>query len=95
MNQQDSTGTQDRSFIGEILSFIGRVLLAVSIPLIAFYILYLGFIFLRDTKAPREVITLVAIIWGVGGVALLFWVFNNLVERLPDVWKTRLLEQLL
>lgn len=73
-----------------ILSFIGRVLLAISIPLIAFYVLYLGFLFLRDSDAPRGLIVLVAIVWGVGGVALLYWVFNNLVEKLPDQWTARL-----
>jgi alpha-glucoside transport system permease protein len=65
--------------------------LAVSIPLIAFYVLYQGFLFLRDSDAPRSIITLVAIVWGVGGVALLFWIFNNLVERLPGLWTERLL----
>jgi len=67
------------------------VLLAISIPLIAFYVLYLGFLFLRDSDAPRGIVGIVAIIWGVGGVALLYWVFNSLVERLPDAWRTRLL----
>jgi alpha-glucoside transport system permease protein len=33
---------------------------------------------------------LVAIIWGVGGVALLYWVFNGIVEQLADQWKQRL-----
>ncbi|HSB90144.1 MAG TPA: sugar ABC transporter permease [Anaerolineales bacterium] len=51
----------------------------------------MGFIFLRDSDAPRGIIALVAIVWGVGGVALLFWVFNGLVERLPDALRTRLL----
>jgi alpha-glucoside transport system permease protein len=74
-----------------VLSFIGRVLLAISIPLIAFFVLYLGFIFLRDSDAPQWLITIIAIIWGVGGVAVLYWVFNNLVERLPDAWSRRLL----
>jgi alpha-glucoside transport system permease protein len=74
-----------------ILSFIGRVLLAISIPLIAFFVLYLGFLFLRDSDAPQWLITVIAILWGVGGVAVLYWVFNNLVERLPDVWSRRLL----
>ena len=32
-----------------------------------------------------------AIIWGVGGVAILYWIFNNFVERLPDLWTARLL----
>jgi alpha-glucoside transport system permease protein len=73
-----------------ILSFLGRVILAVGIPLIAFFILYQGFLFLRDSDAPRGFIALVAIVWGVGGVALLYWVFNNLVERLPSEWTARL-----
>jgi alpha-glucoside transport system permease protein len=36
------------------------------------------------------VTALVAIVWGVGGVALLYWVFNGIVERLPDAWTQRL-----
>jgi len=91
MNPSNKTGFQDKSIGGGILSFIGRVLLAVSIPLIAFYVLYQGFLFLRDSDAPRSIITLVAIVWGVGGVALLYWIFNNLVERLPGLWTERLL----
>ena len=88
----NNMGEQDQSSLGvRILSLIGRVLLAISIPLIAFYVLYQGFLFLRDSNAPQIIVTLVAIIWGVGGVALLYWVFNDLVERLPDAWKTRLL----
>ncbi len=70
--------------------WLGRVFLAVIIPLIAFLVIYAGFIFLRDSDAPKWVITLVAIIWGVGGVALLFWVFNGIVEQLPKEWTARL-----
>lgn len=73
-----------------ILAFIARVALAIAIPLIAFFVLYQGFLFLRDSDAPRIVITLVAIVWGVGGVALLYWIFNGLVERLPNEWTARL-----
>ena len=91
MDLLDSTKLENQSTWTRIFSFIGRILLAISIPLIAFYVLYLGFIFLRDSSAPQIIITLVAIVWGVGGVAILYWVFNNLVERLPDLWKSRLL----
>ncbi len=73
-----------------IFSFIVRVLLAVIIPLLAFLGLYLGFIFLRDSEAPPFVITVIAIVWGVGGVAALYWIFNTIVELLPDQWTTRL-----
>jgi alpha-glucoside transport system permease protein len=91
MNSMKKSGAQNQSILGSIVSFFSRVILAISIPLIAFYILYQGFLFLRDSDAPRSVITLVAIIWGVGGVASLYWIFNNIVESLPGLWTERLL----
>ena len=78
--------------IGEkILTFILRFVLLIAIPLIAFGLLYAGFIFLREGDAPKWVTTMVAIIWGVGGVALLYWIFNWLVEQTSDTWQSRLL----
>lgn len=74
----------------KILAFIIRIGLAIAIPLIAFFILYQGFLFLRAGDAPKWVITIVAIVWGVGGVAVLYWIFNWLVEMLPDEWTARL-----
>jgi alpha-glucoside transport system permease protein len=91
MRTLKGTEVGDQTLLARILAFIGRVLLAIGIPLIAFYVLYLGFLFLRDSEAPRTIVALVAIAWGVGGVALLYWVFNNLVERLPGTWRYRLL----
>jgi alpha-glucoside transport system permease protein len=91
MDASRGASPQGQSIWIRILSLVGRVLLAAGIPLIAFYVLYVGFIFLRDSQAPRGIIALVAIVWGVGGVALLYWVFNSLVERLPDALRTRLL----
>jgi alpha-glucoside transport system permease protein len=91
MNLLEEMSDQQQSIWARLLSFIGRIVLAVSIPLIAFYVLYLGFLWLRDSEAPAGVVALVAIIWGVGGVGILYWVFNYLVEMLPDVWRTRLL----
>jgi alpha-glucoside transport system permease protein len=75
---------------GKILAFIARLALAIAIPLLAFYVLYQGFLFLRGGDAPKGVITIVAIIWGVGGVAMLYWIFNWLVELLPAEWTARL-----
>lgn len=72
------------------LAFILRIALAIVIPLIAFFVLYQGFLFLRDGDAPKWLVTLVAIVWGVGGVAALYWIFNWLVEMLPDEWTARL-----
>jgi alpha-glucoside transport system permease protein len=76
--------------IAEAVSWLGRLFLALVIPLIAFAVIYAGFIFLRSSQAPRWATAGVAIVWGVGGVALLYWVFNGIVERLPDGWTQRL-----
>ena len=48
----------------EAVSWLGRVLLAAGIPLIAFAVIYAGFIFLRDADAPRWLTVIVAIVWG-------------------------------
>jgi len=83
-NRNDSLWTR-------ILAFIIRTFLAIIIPLIAFYVLYQGFIFLRGSDTPRGFMAVIAIIWGVGGVGILYWIFNDLVEKLPDLWRSRLL----
>ena len=73
-----------------IVSFFGRLFVAIIIPLVAFFVLYRGFLFLRDSDAPRGIVAIIAIVWGVGGIALLYWLFNGIVERLPDAWTARL-----
>lgn len=67
-----------------------RLLLSIITPLVTFIVLWQGFIFLRDSEAPKIVIVVVAILWGVGGVAALFAVSNWLVEQLPQKWTQRL-----
>ena len=69
---------------------LGRILVALVVPLATFVGLWQGFMFLRDSNAPKLIIVLVAIVWGVGGVALLYFVTNWLVERLPTVWVRRI-----
>jgi alpha-glucoside transport system permease protein len=90
MAQLDRAREPKMGASASFLAWLGRLLLAILIPLIAFVVIYLGFIFLRDSQAPRWVTAGVAIVWGVGGVALLYWVFNGIVERLPDAWTQRL-----
>ena len=70
--------------------FIARILLSLFVPIVTFIVLYAGFMFLRDSSASKWVIAIVAIIWGVGGVALLYLVSNWFVERLGDTWRGRL-----
>ena len=91
MAQLDTTVEEREASAGaRLIAWIVRVFIAVIIPLIAFAVIYYGFLFLRDSAAPRWVITIIAIIWGVGGIALLYWVFNGIVEQLSDEWSARL-----
>jgi alpha-glucoside transport system permease protein len=73
-----------------VLTGILRLAMAVVIPALAFFVLYQGFLFLRAGDAPKWLVAAVAVVWGVGGVALLYWVFNWIVELLPDQWTARL-----
>jgi alpha-glucoside transport system permease protein len=70
----------------KLVAAIGRIALAIVIPVLAFAVLYAGFLFLKDSDSPKWLIVVVAIIWGVGGVAMLYWVFNWIVEQLPMTW---------
>jgi alpha-glucoside transport system permease protein len=90
MAQLDRAQEPKMGVTANFLAWLGRLVLAILIPLIAFVVIYMGFIFLRDSQAPRWITAAVAIVWGVGGVALLYWVFNGIVERLPDAWTQRL-----
>ena len=60
-----------------------RILVTLLILAISIAFLWGGFVFLKDTSAPKLLIVLLSIIWGVGGIALLFWVINWFVEQLP------------
>jgi alpha-glucoside transport system permease protein len=76
--------------LAETGAFIARFLLSLFVPIVTFIVLYAGFIFLRGSNSPRWVTAIVAIIWGVGGVAALYFVSNWFVERLGDRWRGRL-----
>jgi alpha-glucoside transport system permease protein len=61
-----------------------RILFSLFVPAITFYVLYVGFMFLKRSEAPAAVLAVVAIIWGVGGVAALYFVANWLIGRFPS-----------
>jgi alpha-glucoside transport system permease protein len=90
MREVGAVSSKKDNPIVEILAAILRIALAIAIPVIAFLVLYAGFIFLREGNAPKWLTAVVAIVWGVGGVAVLYWIFNWIVEMLPDIWTQRL-----
>jgi alpha-glucoside transport system permease protein len=73
-----------------LVSMLGRLLISIIVPVITFVILWRGFLFLRDGQAPRIVTALVAVVLGVGGIAVLYVLSNWLVEQLPPAWVRRL-----
>ena len=79
-----------RNFFQRVATGFLRILTAIFVPAVTFYVLYRGFIFLRNSDAPIALLTVVAIIWGVGGVACLYFVANWLISQLPERWSGRL-----
>lgn len=86
----DGMEPRTSSLLDWFTSTIGRILISLFVPFVTFIVLWQGFLFLRDSEAPKLVIALVAIVWGVGGVAILYVVSNWLIEQLPSQWVRRL-----
>lgn len=92
MQQSIEVRDERKLSVGErFLALLARLFLVVIIPMLAFAVMYLGFVFLRDSNAPKWLIAVVAIVWGVGGVFLLYWIFNGVIEQLSERWRTVLL----
>jgi alpha-glucoside transport system permease protein len=76
------------SLVKALVAFIPLV---ISLAALAF-----GFVYLRDLQTtsaettPQLVTVALAIIWGVGGMVLLFTTANFFIEQLPVVWTQRL-----
>lgn len=92
--KKDDTEPRSPSLIEQIAdlftSTVGRIFISIFVPFITFIGLWQGFLFLRDSNAPQVVIAAVAIVWGVGGVAALYFVSNWLIEQLSPLWTQRL-----
>jgi len=68
----------------------GRFFISLLGLIVTFAVLWLGFLFLRDNTLPQVLNGVIAIIWGVGGIALLFFVANMVAESLPRLWQGRI-----
>jgi alpha-glucoside transport system permease protein len=90
METKIDTHKSNGGILGWFATGLARILASIFVPIVTFIVLWQGFIFLRSSQAPQLVLVLIAIIWGVGGVALLFAVSNWVVEKLPGRWTQRL-----
>lgn len=87
---QDVFIQREEGILYWIATNLSRLIISLFVPLLTFVVLWRVFIFLRDTQAPQWVTAIVAIIWGVGGVAALFYVANMVIEQFPPEWRSRL-----
>ncbi len=90
-----SMNTPESSRKSLISSPVVRAVAALVPLAISLVILTWGFFFVRDLQLvkntiPQLFIVVIAIIWGVGGVVLLFTTANFFVEQLPELWVHRL-----
>jgi alpha-glucoside transport system permease protein len=83
METMQETEARSNPLVTFVTGTLGRILISLAIPIITFIVLWQGFLFLRDSQAPKLVMVVVAILWGVGGVAALYLVANFVVEQLP------------
>ncbi|WEK55529.1 MAG: sugar ABC transporter permease [Candidatus Cohnella colombiensis] len=67
-----------------------KVLWTLLIPALNVIIHSGIFIFLRDSELNPVLYAVLAIIWGVAGVYMIYWSFNWLVEQYSDAWKRRI-----
>src|SRR5215218_2647155 len=69
----------------------GQFVLALVGLAVVIVLLWLGFLYLRGSTSASIVNAIVAIVWGVGGIAALFGTTNMLIESLPLTWRNRIL----
>ncbi|MFZ3070311.1 MAG: sugar ABC transporter permease [Anaerolineaceae bacterium] len=85
--QAKNSSPKRGGIIGKILAWfgttLGQIFVSILVPVVTFVVLWQGYLFLQRANTPQIVQVIVAIVWGVGGVALLYVVTNWLVMKLP------------
>ena len=69
---------------GSVGRSLGRVALTVVVPFAVLAGLWAAFSFLRDEEANRLLVVAIAIAVGVGGIFVLFWGMDRVVNLLPE-----------
>ena len=87
--QKGTSGVLTRA-LALLSTTVGQVVISLLVPVVTFLVLWQGYLFLSRAQAPQIVQVIVAIVWGVGGVAILYVVANWLVLKLPKAWSKRL-----
>jgi alpha-glucoside transport system permease protein len=61
-----------------------RIVGALGVPIVGFFLLWATFDYLKNEDANRGLVVVVAIIVGAGGVFVLFWAMDRVVDLLPE-----------
>jgi len=84
MNAQSETR---KTPLDWLVATFGRLAVSIVVPVVVFGVMILGFQWLRaqtpSSNTQKALLSLIAIVWGVGGAALLYVVMNFVVESLP------------
>ena len=67
-----------------------RLFISIGLLAVVLFVLLQGFLILRNNTFSQVVAAIFAIVWGVGGVAALYFTVNYLVESLPGRVRSRL-----
>jgi alpha-glucoside transport system permease protein len=67
-----------------------NIMLSILIPVLNVLLHSAIFIVLRDGEMNPILHALLAIIWGVGGIYLIYWSLNWVVEQYSDLWRRRI-----
>ena len=85
--QANSPSSNNNNLFAKIVNWfgstLGKIFVSILVPAVTFIVLWQGYVFLSAANAPQIFQVIVAIVWGVGGVALLYLVTNWLVMKLP------------
>lgn len=63
---------------------------SVLVPLLNIVVHTAIFNFLRDSDLHPVLYAILAILWGVGGVYMIYWSLNWVIEQYSDVWRRRI-----
>ncbi|MGD9212503.1 MAG: sugar ABC transporter permease, partial [Desulfobacteraceae bacterium] len=82
------------NFFETFLITVGRFFFILFVPIVAFYFFYKIYILLQDSAVPQVFMTILAIIWGVGGVAGLYFLSYWLLTKFSVKWNRKVLPYL-
>lgn len=88
--RQASQAGQQRAQRSGLSSPLGRGILSALLTAAVLLVLVQSYIYLRDGQMAQWLRALLAMIWGVGGLMLLFVTASQVVEQFSPRWKRRL-----